>query len=87
MKLTPVITPQKLSVSVSAPSVGADTGTPVVKEYVDVENYMGDYVFTPGDEDQIVPIGGYRATQDITVKAIPSNYGKITYNGAILTVS
>lgn len=87
MKLTPSFPQQQLTVSVSAPSVGADTGTPVVKEYVSVENYEGEYTFTPGDEAQTVPVEGYRMKHDITINPIPSNYGKITYNGAILTVS
>lgn len=87
MKLTPTFNPQNLSVSVSAPSVGADTGIPVVKEYVSVENYEGEYTFTPGEEAQTIPVEGYRMMHDIKINPIPSNYGKITYNGAILTVS
>ena len=87
MKLTPVINPQKLSVSVSAPSVGADTGIPVVKEYVSVENYEGEYTFRPREEAQTIPVDVYSMKYDITINPLPSNYGKITYNGAILTVS
>lgn len=71
----------------SAPSVGADMGTPVVKEYVSVENYEGVYTFIPGDEAQTIPVEGYRMKSDIVINPIPSNYGKITYNGAVLTVS
>lgn len=49
--------------------------------------YEGEYIFTPTQDTQTVPIGGYVATQNITINPIPSNYGLITWNGATLTVS
>lgn len=43
---------------------------------------------TPGDEVQeIVADAGYAGLARVTVGAIPSNYGKITYNGSWITVS
>lgn len=52
-----------------------------------VEVYDGDYEFTPTDEPQTIAIENKRATQNITINPIPSNYGLITWDGATLTVS
>lgn len=42
---------------------------------------------TPGDEQQVFdPPEGYNFGR-VTVDKIPSNYGKISFNGAALTVS
>lgn len=49
--------------------------------------YDGDYSITPSTQEQVVPIIGKTARQDIVVGAIPSNYGLITWNGSTLTVS
>lgn len=49
--------------------------------------YDGDYQPTPGPAPQILPTAGKRLEQDITIQAIPSNYGLITWNGSTLTVS
>lgn len=64
-------------VSVSAPVIGGGT-TPA---------YMGPYEYTPTQETQTVAIAGKAATQNITINPIPSNYGLITWNGSVLTVS
>lgn len=49
--------------------------------------FPGPYIYTPTQEAQIVPIDGYKATQNITIEPIPENYGLITWNGSALTVS
>ena len=51
------------------------------------ERYDGSYEFTPGDTEQTIPIADKTATADIIIKPIPSNYGKISWNGSVLTVS
>lgn len=51
------------------------------------EPYEGEYVFTPTEDEQIIPINGKKAIQDITINPIPSNYGLITWDGTIITVS
>ena len=53
----------------------------------DVPLYTGPYVFTPTDDAQTVQVSGKKATENITINPIPSNYGRITWNGATLTVS
>lgn len=69
--------------------VGIDLG---VSEQIVIENhdtlpYRGEYEFTPTEDVQTVHINGLRATRNITINPIPSNYGKITWNGSVLTVS
>lgn len=54
---------------------------------VSVEEYSGPYEFAPGPDAQIVAIANKKATADITINPIPSNYGLITWNGSTLTVS
>lgn len=49
--------------------------------------YDGDYSITPTTQEQTIPIVGLTARQNITVGAIPSNYGLVTWNGSTLTVS
>lgn len=49
--------------------------------------YTGEYVFTPTEETQIVPTVGLTMIDNITVNPIPSNYGRITWDGSVITVS
>lgn len=61
-------------------------------EYVRVVNaqadeYDGPYDATPSSVAQTFAMGGKLATQDFTVQPIPSNYGLVTWDGAVLTVS
>lgn len=58
-----------------------------IPKAVAVEEYAGPYEYTPSAEEQVVEISGKRATQNITVGAIPQNYGLITWDGTTITVS
>lgn len=87
MKLTATFRPQAVTVSVDAANMGVTLGTPVVKEYVDVQTYTGEYEVTPSAETQTLDTAGLRLTRPVTVNPIPQNYGLITWNGAFLTVS
>ena len=88
MKLTAVFKPpQAVSVSVNADTMGVTLCTPVVKEYVNVQTYTGEYELTPSAEPQTLNTAGLRLTRNVTVNPIPQNYGLITWNGAFLTVS
>jgi len=49
--------------------------------------YDGPYEFTPTAEEQTVRIARLQAKQDITINPIPSNYGLVTYNGSVITIS
>ena len=49
--------------------------------------YHGPTKFVPGDAMQIVECAGLVIPSNIIVDAIPSNYGKIGWNGVTLSVS
>ena len=49
--------------------------------------YTGAVTVTPGAEAQVLSTRNTVLLSDITVEAIPSNYGLITWNGSVLTVS
>lgn len=49
--------------------------------------YLGGYDFTPEETAQVIPTYGLVLSDDIRIAPIPSNYGRITYNGQIITVS
>lgn len=69
----------------SAPVFAADFGS--VIEVPVADYYDGDYELTPTQETQVIPIIGKTARHNIVIDPIPSNYGLITWNGAVLTVS
>ena len=50
-------------------------------------HYHGDTEFTPTQAYQTIPTAGLLVDADIVIDPIPSNYGKITWNGIALTVS
>ena len=52
-----------------------------------VPTYDGPYELTPTDDVQILPIEEKKATQDIVINPIPQGWGRITWDGRILTVS
>ena len=49
--------------------------------------YSGSYEFTPSDTEQTIQSTSRVFDRDITIKPIPSNYGLITWDGSVITVS
>lgn len=49
--------------------------------------YEGSYVFTPSSQTQYAPTAYMTCLGDIKINPIPSNYGLITYDGTVITVS
>lgn len=86
-KLSAGFQPQKVSVAFTGQSLGIDTGTPIVRELVERDPYTGDYAVTPSSETQVLQTKNLRMTDDITINPIPQNYGLITWDGSIITVS
>ena len=77
--------PPSLALSTAgAPSLALDAGTIIE---VETAPYTGAYSATPSASAQVFPTTGLRMTADFTVAPIPSNYGLITYNGSVITVS
>lgn len=85
MSISVSIGKPSVSVSIGASSVGVSTGTPVAREYIDVEVYDGAYEVTPqAHEEQILPTRNKRMADDLTVLRVPyfetSNiYGNTAY--------
>ena len=65
----------------------ASLGQTVVQYIGEANPYTGAYDVVPGDEDQVLRTRGKYMTDDVTVQKIPSNYGKIGWDGIKLTVS
>lgn len=66
----------------------ATFGTGEYVPYVPVmDEYDGPYEVTPTATAQTLATMGLLSTADIVVNPIPSNYGLITWDGAVLTVS
>lgn len=58
-----------------------------VPEVIDSKRYEGSYVFTPTQEAQTIKTEGLKMMRDVVISPIPQNYGLVTYNGAVITVS
>lgn len=86
MKLSARFIQPTLNVKISAQKAAASIGTPIVKEYVNADPYEGEYVLTPSDSAQILETFGKRMTDNLVINPIPSNYGRIAWNGVTLTV-
>ena len=77
----------KIEVCVDIPSVTIKPGAQIIRDTGDVPIYHGPYTVTPTQQEQTLNTHGYLLTGNVTVKKIPENYGLITWNGSVLTVS
>lgn len=62
-------------------------GSLTVPTIIEPEAYGGTYEVTPTNSVQVLNTNGYVMRNDVAINPIPSNYGLITWDGAILTVS
>lgn len=53
----------------------------------DAPEYDGPYEVSAARWAQVLPTAGHLMTSDLTVRPVPSNYGLITWDGSVLTVS
>ena len=53
----------------------------------DHQDYTGDYTVTPTQSTQTLNTKDKTMTSNVIVNPIPTNYGLITWNGSVLTVS
>lgn len=51
-----------------------------------IPTYSGPTEITPTEADQIVEVKDLLPTENITVKRIPNNYGRIEWNGSYITI-
>lgn len=68
-------------------SVNATADLATVTKTEDHDYYQGAVTFTPSDTAQTIAVADLVCAEDITINPIPSNYGRIEWNGAYLTVS
>ena len=90
----PIIVPLKVSsdqvtipLGVSSDSEQISLGVEMVLVAGTPEHYDGAYEFEPSDEAQTISIRNMMADADIVIDPIPSNYGKITWNGLGIHIS
>lgn len=80
-------TPTKVPMSVETPTtvgMGFNETINVIIRPITLE----DKSITPSDNAQIVTFDeGYQGLRQVTVDPIPSNYGKIEWNGSVLSVT
>lgn len=55
--------------------------------YSEFPTYNGPTEFTPSEEEQVIRTADTNVRSDLVVHPIPSNYGLVTWNGSVLTVS
>ena len=82
VSVSSVSVPMRVS---AQPNVSALTG--IKYEVTEYQKYDGPLEFTPSDESQIVETSERVLLSNIIINPIPSNYGKISYNGSVLTVT
>lgn len=73
---------QQMDVQFHEDSFSCDFGQGVIQG-----DYTGPYEVTPSEETQTLATAGKSLESNVTVNPIPSNYGLITWNGTVLTVS
>lgn len=56
-------------------------------EIIDRQPYTGAYEVTPGSRAVVLPTSGLRMTGDIVIESVPSQYGLVSWDGSVLTVS
>ena len=71
--------------------LGTNNNSAVALEIYDgasaTDEYFGPYTVTPAETEQVLRTAQKIASRDITINPIPSNYGRITWDGSVLTVS
>ncbi len=84
--LSVIFEPQKLNAEIANPIINVEIANPIIKEYINVGPYMGNYTVTPTEETQVLPTCTKQMIKDLIVEPIPLNYGRITWNGRIITI-
>lgn len=87
MKIDVDISPPVVEINVNPKTAVIEIGSPVLREHVDTDPYTGPYTVTPTQSTQVLATEDLRMTQDLTINPIPSDWGHITWDGSVLTVS
>lgn len=81
------VTEQAIPMSIATSNVNLSAQLGASFSVVDADIYEGEYTFTPSEETQTILTKNKYLEDNIVINPIPSNYGKITYNGSVITVS
>ena len=65
---------------------GGISGAVAVPQYAPRPSYSDLYEVTPGESDVVLETRGRDLKQNIVVKAVPKEYGRIVWNGAFLRI-
>lgn len=85
-ELTGVLTaPANISGTLSTPQTLE--GILTIPQAILPPTYEGSYEVTPSSEIQTLSVDHLWMIHDITIDPIPSNYGLITWDGSVITVS
>lgn len=76
-----------LPVQVAVSDVELPIGVAASYQMVEGETYEGPYEFTPTQETQTAQTANKVLLENIVINPIPQNYGLITWNGSVITVS
>ena len=81
-----------LNADFASPSITVRFNAPAISvgsapQRIGGDPYAGPYEVTPTQSTQTLSTNGKTMSADVVVKPIPSCYGLITWNGAVLTVS
>lgn len=76
-----------LTISGELSPVQTVTGELRAPERVTIPEYEGAYEVTPSDESIVLETAGLETVNNIVINPIPPNYGKITWDGRVITVS
>ena len=66
---------------------GSLEGELTIPKVIEKEEYRGEHEVTPSDETQILMTSDKLVRENIIINPIPSNYGRITWDGRVITVS
>lgn len=79
--------PQAVSITVNPQTMGIGFSPPIAREYMDRDPFTGDYTITPSTETQVLSTKNLWMTDNITIEPVPQNYGLITWDGSVITVT
>lgn len=81
---------EKLTISIGSATLNTNISSPTVGVKISgnraYTQYTGPTTVTPSDETQVLLTAGRNVMQNITINPIPSNYGRVSYDGSVLTI-
>ena len=88
---TPKVTAEfgipEISIGFQESQLDVSTGTLIIRDNSEYPVYDGSYEVTPSQTTQTLETLQKVLVENIVINPIPSNYGKITWDGSVLTVS